>query len=50
MEAQTLELDLADLEIEEITPVELNEESKGHAENLASTFFCCCSTSSVMLA
>lgn len=36
---QELSLNLEDLEIEQMVPVELSEETKGHPENLATTLF-----------
>ncbi|HEY2322307.1 MAG TPA: hypothetical protein VGJ82_05515 [Thermoanaerobaculia bacterium] len=47
---QELSLSLDDIQIEEIIPVELSEDTKGHPENLASSSFNCTSvSSSVML-
>jgi hypothetical protein len=47
---QELSLSLDDIQIEEIVPVELSEDTKGHPENLASSSFNCTSvSSSVML-
>ena len=40
-----LSLELEDLEIEGIVASELNEETKGHPEGLASCYFCCTSAS-----
>jgi hypothetical protein len=40
---------LSDLHIEEIVPLELDEEGKGYPENLASSTFCCTSVSSVVI-
>jgi len=42
-----LSLALEDLNIEDLLPVELNEEAMGHPENLASTKWCCCCISSL---
>lgn len=44
-----LSLHLDDLQVEEIVPVELNEEAKGHPENLASTVFNCTDASGVVV-
>jgi hypothetical protein len=50
MESPTsLTLHLEDLEIEEIVPVELHEETKAHPENLASTIFNCTDASAVVM-
>ncbi len=44
---EKIELDLSDIQIEDIVPVELGEDVKGHPENLASTKWCCCCISSL---
>lgn len=44
---QDLVLELDDLDLQDILPIELSEETKGHPENLASTKWCCCCISSL---
>ena len=47
LNSDDLSLELEDLDIEGLIPVELSEEAKGHPENLASTKWCCCCISSL---
>lgn len=45
--SETIALD--DLDLESLTLVELNEEVRGHPENLASSKMCCCCVSTWMM-
>jgi len=49
MSTRELSLHLEDLEIEEIVPVELHEETKAHPENLASSYFNCTDVSAIVV-